>query len=140
MDLTSMFLELLKGLLVSLEIFFLTLLFSLPLGLAIAFGRMARSSLVADLFRLYISIMRGAPLMLQLLVCFFGPCCIFGIPLSGSYRFAAVIIAFSLNYAAYFAAICRAGIQSIPWRQYEAAEVLGFSPAGTFFRIIFPRW
>ncbi|MBO4305428.1 MAG: amino acid ABC transporter permease [Lentisphaeria bacterium] len=139
MDLASMFLELLKGLLVSVEIFFLTLLFSLPLGLAIAFGRMARSPLVSALFRVYISVMRGTPLMLQLLVCFFGPYYLFGIPLSGSYRFAAVIIAFSLNYAAYFAEIYRAGIQSIPKGQYEAAEVLGFSPAGTFFRIIFPQ-
>ena len=139
MDLASMFLELLKGLLVSVEIFFLTLLFSLPLGLAIAFGRMARSPLISALFRVYISVMRGTPLMLQLLVCFFGPYYLFGIPLSGSYRFAAVIIAFSLNYAAYFAEIYRAGIQSIPKGQYEAAEVLGFSPAGTFFRIIFPQ-
>ena len=145
MDLTSMFLELLKGLLVSLEIFFLTLLFSLPLGLGIAFGRMARSSLVADLFRLYISVMRGTPLMLQLFFFYFGPYYVFGIRLNKlslfgiDYRFISVIIGFSLNYAAYFAEIYRAGIESIPLGQHEAAFVLGLTKSQTFFRIILPQ-
>ena len=120
-----MFSELLKGLLVSVEIFFLTLLFALPLGLLIAFGRMSKNCIISNIFRVYISIMRGTPLMLQLLVCFFGPYYIFRIPLASSYRFTAVIIAFSLNYAAYFAEIYRSGIQSIPVGQYEAAGVLG---------------
>lgn len=139
MDYVSMLSELLKGLFVSIEIFFLTLLFALPLGLLIAFGRMSKNCIVSNIFRIYISIMRGTPLMLQLLVCFFGPYYIFRIPLSSSYRFIAVIIAFSLNYAAYFAEIYRAGIQSIPKGQYEAAGVLGFTPVQTFFRIIFPQ-
>ena len=139
MDYASMFSELLKGLLVSVEIFFLTLLFALPLGLLIAFGRMSKNCVVANIFRVYISIMRGTPLMLQLLVCFFGPYYLFKIPLASSYRFTAVIIAFSLNYAAYFAEIYRSGIQSIPAGQYEAAGVLGFTPVQTFFRIIFPQ-
>ena len=139
MDYASMFSELIKGLLVSVEIFFLTLLFALPLGLLIAFGRMSKNCIVANIFRVYISIMRGTPLMLQLLVCFFGHYYLFKIPLASSYRFAAVIIAFSLNYAAYFAEIYRSGIQSIPAGQYEAAGVLGFTPVQTFFRIIFPQ-
>ncbi|MBO5760664.1 MAG: amino acid ABC transporter permease [Lentisphaeria bacterium] len=139
MDYASMFSELLKGLLVSVEIFFLTLLFALPLGLLIAFGRMSKNCIVANIFRVYISIMRGTPLMLQLLVCFFGPYYLFKIPLASSYRFAAVIIAFSLNYAAYCAEIYRSGIQGIPAGQYEAAGVLGFTPVQTFFRIIFPQ-
>lgn len=139
MDYASMFTELLKGLLVSVEIFFLTLFFALPLGLLIAFGRMSKNCIISNIFRIYISIMRGTPLMLQLLVCFFGPYYLFKIPLASSYRFAAVIIAFSLNYAAYFAEIYRSGIQSIPAGQYEAAGVLGFTPLQTFFRIIFPQ-
>lgn len=139
MDYASMFTELLKGLLVSVEIFFLTLFFALPLGLLIAFGRMSKNCIISNIFRIYISVMRGTPLMLQLLVCFFGPYYLFKIPLASSYRFAAVIIAFSLNYAAYFAEIYRSGIQSIPAGQYEAAGVLGFTPLQTFFRIIFPQ-
>ena len=139
MDYASMFSELLKGLLVSVEIFFLTLLFALPLGLLIAFGRMSKNCIVSNIFRVYISIMRGTPLMLQLLVCFFGPYYIFRVPLASSYRFTAVIIAFSLNYAAYFAEIYRSGIQAIPVGQYEAAGVLGLTPLQTFFRIIFPQ-
>lgn len=139
MDYASMFTELLRGLFVSVEIFFLTLLFALPLGWLIAFGRMSKNCILSNIFRGYISIMRGTPLMLQLLVCFFGPYYIFKIPLTSSYRFIAVILAFSLNYAAYFAEIYRAGIQSIPHGQYEAAGVLGFTPVQTFFRIIFPQ-
>ena len=139
MDYASMFSELLKGLLVSVEIFFLTLLFALPLGLLIAFGRMSKNCIVSNIFRVYISIMRGTPLMLQLLVCFFGPYYIFRVPLASSYRFTAVIIAFSLNYAAYFAEIYRSGIQSIPVGQYEAAQVLGYTPFQTFGRIILPQ-
>lgn len=139
MDLIYILNELLGGLLVSIGIFFLTLLFALPLGLLVAFGRMSKNIVVRSIFQVYISIMRGTPLMLQLLVCFFGPYYIFGIHISSSYRFIAVIMAFSLNYAAYFAEIYRAGIQSIPAGQYEAAQVLGYTPCQTFCRIILPQ-
>lgn len=138
-DLVYILKELLGGFLVSVEIFFLTLLFALPLGLLVAFGRMSKNIVIRTFFQVYISIMRGTPLMLQLLVCFFGPYYIFGIQISGSYRFIAVIMAFSLNYAAYFAEIYRAGIQSIPVGQYEAAQVLGYTPFQTFGRIILPQ-
>ena len=127
------------GLGMSFLIFVLTLVFSLPLGLLIAFGRMAKNKLLSGIVRIYISIMRGTPLMLQLMVIFFGPHYLFKIPLTASYRYVAVIIGFSLNYAAYFAEIYRAGIESISVGQYEAANVLGYSKGQTFFRIIFPQ-
>lgn len=139
MDFVHILKELLGGLLVSVEIFCLTLLFALPLGLLVAFGRMSKNIVIRTVFQVYISIMRGTPLMLQLLVCFFGPYYLFGIHISSSYRFIAVIMAFSLNYAAYFAEIYRAGIQSIPVGQYEAAQVLGYTPVQTFGRIILPQ-
>lgn len=123
----------------TLLIFFLTLLFALPLGLIIAFGRMSRIQPIQLFMKLYISIMRGTPLMLQLLVVFFGPYYAFGIRISSTYRFYAVIIGFALNYAAYFAEIYRAGIEGVPKGQYEAAAVLGYSRAQTFRKIIFPQ-
>ena len=128
-----------EGLLTSGSIFALTLLFSLPLGLAVCFGRMSKVRPMQLLTKLYISIMRGTPLMLQLLVVFFGPFYIFGIRSSPGYRFVAVIIAFSMNYAAYFAEIYRSGIQAMPIGQYEAAEVLGYNRVQTFFKIILPQ-
>ena len=131
--------ELSKGLVASLAIFVLTLLFSLPLGLVIALGRMSKCKILSYIVRLYISIMRGTPLMLQLLVVFFGPYFLFGVQTSAGYRFAAVIIGFSLNYAAYFAEIYRAGIQSIPIGQYEAAEILGYSKSSAFWHIGLPQ-
>lgn len=131
--------QLSKGLLASLSIFLLTLLFSLPLGLLITAGRMCRIKPVQWLAKLYISIVRGTPLMLQLLVVFFGPHFLFGVSTSPSYRFYAVIIGFSLNYAAYFAEIYRSGIQAVPKGQYEASAVLGYSRAQTFFKIVFPQ-
>ena len=134
-----MILDLLKGLGVSAELFFLTLLFALPLGLAIAFGRMSKNSFVRQVFRIYISIMRGTPLMLQLLFIYFGPYYIFRISLSGYSPFVGAVVAFALNYAAYFAEIYRAGIESIDHGQYEAAESLGVGKARTFFYIIFPQ-
>lgn len=139
MDLPALFYALLKGLGVSAEIFFLTLFFALPLGLLIALGRMSKVGPVRQIFRIYISIMRGTPLMLQLFFFYFGPYYIFGIPLASNYRFIAVIIAFSLNYAAYFAEIYRAGIEAIPIGQHEAAAVLGFTKAQTFFQIVLPQ-
>lgn len=137
--------ELFSGLGVSVAIFFLTLLFALPLGLLVAWGRMCSNRLVSTIFRCFISVMRGTPLMLQLLVWFFGPYYMFGIQLSKlslfgiDYRFIAVIIGFSFNYAAYFAEIYRGGIESIARGQYEAACVLGYSRVQTFFRIILPQ-
>lgn len=132
-------LQLLKGLLTSLTIFVLTLLFSIPLGLLVAFGRMSRFAPLRGLVKLYISIMRGTPLMLQLLVVFFGPYYLFGVQLTSDYRFYAVIIGFSLNYAAYFAEIYRSGIQAVPKGQYEAASILGYTKSQTFCRIVFPQ-
>ena len=127
------------GMIETVKIFVLTLLFSLPFGLVVAWGRMSRIKIVKWLVNIYISIMRGTPLMLQLLVVFFGPYYVFGISLSYSYRFYAVIIGFALNYAAYFAEIFRSGIQAIPAGQSEAATVLGYTRAQTFVRIILPQ-
>ena len=139
MSLQLILLQLSEGMLSTIWIFVLTLLFSLPLGLVIAFGRMSRNVILRNITRIYISIMRGTPLMLQLLVVYFGPYYIFGISISSSYREYAVIIAFALNYAAYFAEIYRSGIASMPKGQYEAAKVLGYSRTQTFFTIILPQ-
>ena len=128
-----------KGMIATLSIFILTLLFSMPLGLLIAAIRMSRFSVLQWIAKIYISIMRGTPLMLQLLVVFFAPFYLFSLSMPYSYRFTAVIIGFSLNYAAYFAEIYRSGIQSIPNGQREAAQVMGYSRSQTFFRIIFPQ-
>ncbi len=135
----SMLRQLGNGFLLTLAIFFLTLLISLPLGMIVAFGRMSKNGLIRTVTRVYISIMRGTPLMLQLLVVYFAPYYVFRIPLSNSYVFPAVIIAFSINYSAYFAEIYRSGIESMPRGQYEAAKVLGYSRTQTFFRIILPQ-
>lgn len=131
--------QLAKGMLVSIEIFALTLLFSLPLGLVVAFGRMAKNVVLRSVTKAYISIMRGTPLMLQLLIIYFGPSILFKVKIGPGYRFVAVILAFSINYAAYFAEIYRAGIESIPVGQYEAATVLGYNKVQTFLRIVFPQ-
>ena len=139
MDIQSMLLQLGEGMITSAEIFFLTLLFALPLGLLVAFGRMSRFSPVRNLMRLYISIMRGTPLMLQLMLVYFGPYYLFEVRLAPWYRFVAVILGFSLNYAAYFAEIYRSGIEGIPKGQYEAARILGYTRAKTFVRIILPQ-
>ena len=139
MELGTLIRELCSGMLVSLEIFVLTLVFSLPLGLLVAFGRMSKISPIRWLTKIYISILRGTPLMLQLMVVYFGPYYIFGIRISSGYRLTAVLIGFAINYAAYFAEIYRGGIEAIPTGQYEAARVLGYSKAQTFFRIIFPQ-
>lgn len=139
MSIQMMLLQLGKGMIVSVEIFMLTLLFSLPLGLVIAFGRMSKNWLIRTISKVYISIMRGTPLMLQLLVVYFGPFYVFGIKISSGYRFIAVIIAFAINYAAYFAEIYRSGIESMPVGQYEAAKVLGYGKVQTFFLIILPQ-
>ena len=127
------------GMLKTASIFFFTLLFSLPLGLIFSFGRMSKNGLVRGVSKLYISVMRGTPLMLQLIVVYFAPYYIFGIKIPSWYRSGAVILAFVLNYAAYFAEIYRSGIESIPAGQYEAAKVLGYGKAQTFMKIILPQ-
>ena len=124
---------------VTVEIFVLTLVFAMPLGMLVAFGRMSKNPILSTLMKGYISIMRGTPLMLQILVVYFGPYYVFNLKMGTGYRFPAVIIAFVINYAAYFAEIYRAGIESMPRGQYEAAEVLGYSKAQTFFKIILPQ-
>ena len=139
MDFGTVLLQLNKGLVVSVEIFFLTLLFSLPLGLVVAFGRMSKNAALRTVTKVYISVMRGTPLMLQLIVVYFGPYYLFHMRISAAYRFIAVIIGFAVNYAAYFAEIYRGGIESMPRGQYEAAQVLGYSKMQTFFRIILPQ-
>lgn len=131
--------QLAEGLLASLAIFLLTLLFSMPLGLLVAAGRMSKIAPLRGLVKLYISIVRGTPLMLQLLVVFFGPYFLFKVSAPPGYRFAAVIIGFSLNYAAYFAEIYRSGIQAIPKGQYEASAVLGYSRMQTNIKIVLPQ-
>ena len=128
-----------RGMVASLLIFFLTLIFSIPLGLLLNAVRMSRVKALQWIARIYISIMRGTPLMLQLLVVFFGPHFVFGVETSSDYRFYAVIIGFSLNYAAYFAEIFRSGFQSIPKGQREAADVLGYTRTQTYWRILFPQ-
>lgn len=139
MDLGTMVRELGTGMLITTEIFVLTLVFSLPLGMVLAFGRMARLKVLSFLTKLYISIMRGTPLMLQLLVVYFGPYFIFGIQITKAYRLQAVLIGFALNYAAYFAEIYRSGIEAVPDGQYEAAKLLGYSKTQTFRYIVMPQ-
>lgn len=147
----------LRGAGVSLSVFFLTLLFSLPLALTVALGRMSRSIPLRAVVSFYLLIMRGTPLILQLIFIYFAPKYLLAFLRSNitnisnqtfwsaleyllSYnRFTAVIIAFSLNYAAYFAEIYRGGLESIPRGQREAAKVLGFTKYQAFFRILLPQ-
>ena len=128
--------EMLQGTLMTLRIFFSTLVFALPLGLLVSLGRMSKIKIINWPVRLFILIMRGTPLMLQLLFVFYGLKPLFGIQFD---RVIAAQVASALNYAAYFAEIYRGGIESIPDGQYEAAKVLGFNKKQTFFRIILPQ-
>ena len=139
MSFSVMLSQLAKGMTVTTEIFFVTLIFSLPLGLLVCWGKMSKIKIIRWIISAYISIMRGTPLMLQLMVVYFGPYFIFGIRISMGYSLIAVFIAFAINYAAYFAEIYRGGIESMPVGQYEAARILGYSKAQTFFRIILPQ-
>ena len=139
MTFTSMTADLLGGLLVSVEIFVCTLALALPLGFAVAFGRMSSKPVVAALFRLLISVVRGTPLMLQIMFVYFAPYFLFGMPLAKYPRLLATVIAFAINYAAYFAEIYRGGILSIDAGQREAATALGMGRVQTFFRIILPQ-
>ena len=127
--------SMIEGLSVTINLFALTLLFSLPLGMFIALGRLSKNKVISSSVQLYTWVMRGTPLMLQLVFVFFG------LPLLGIAfdRYEAVLLAFVLNYAAYFGEIFRSGIQSIETGQHEAAKVLGYSPSKAFIRIILPQ-
>lgn len=139
MNFTVIMQQLAEGMGSSLMIFVLTLVFSMPLGLLVAFGRMSKCTPLRGIVKVFIAVLRGTPLMLQLLVVYFAPFYLFRVSLPRWYRFGAVILGFSINYAAYFAEIYRSGIESIPLGQYEAASVLGYSKNQTFFKIIFPQ-
>ena len=127
-------LQLLGGFWESLKIFVLTLVFSLPLGLVISFGSMSRFTPLRTLVRGFVWIIRGTPLMLQLIIIFYGPGLMFGLPAMP--RFTATIVAFAINYACYFSEIYRGGIESIPRGQYEAGQVLGMTKQQIFFRVV----
>ena len=126
--------QLLAGFWESLKVFTLTLVFSIPLGLVICFGSMSRFSPLRYLTRGFVWIIRGSPLMLQLLIIFYGPGLLFGLPAMP--RFTATIVAFAVNYACYFSEIYRGGIESIPQGQYEAGQVLGLTKKQIFFKIV----
>ena len=141
-----MLLAMLEGSVTSLEVFALTLLFAIPLALPIALGRMSKNKLLSGSVNVFLLIIRGTPLMLQLLIVYFGPGLFvrwlesFGYTLAFRWdRFTAAIVALTINYAAYFAEIYRGGISSIPKGQYEAAKVLGYKSNQTFFRIVLPQ-
>ena len=154
MSILTMITKMGEGLGRTCAIFFLTLLFSLPLGLIVSLLRMSKNKIVSSIAKVYIAILRGTPLMLQLLAVTYGPYYLFGIGVSravtyGPYylfgigvsreKLIPVVIAFALNYAAYFAEIYRGGIESMSQGQYEAAEVLGYSRFQCFMRIILPQ-
>lgn len=130
-------LELLSGFMQTLQVFVLTLVFSLPLGFLICFGSMTRFAPLRWLTRGFIWIIRGTPLMLQLIIIFYGPGLVFG--MSALPRMTATLVAFSINYACYYSEIFRGGIESIPRGQWEAGMVLGLSKYQIFFRIILPQ-
>ncbi|MBQ9510797.1 MAG: amino acid ABC transporter permease [Clostridia bacterium] len=139
MSILTMWKLLLQGFEISVLIFVVTLVLSLPLGLGVALCRMSKNPVLRGITKVYISVMRGTPLMLQLLVVRFGPWFVFKMKLDDSYDIWAVLIAFVINYAAYFAEIYRSGIESVPKGQYEAAQILGFGRWRTFFAVIMPQ-
>ncbi len=139
MAFSVMLTELAQGFLTTISIFALTLLFSMPLGFLVAFGRMSKNRFIRWITQLYISVMRGTPLMLQLMVVFYFPGYVFDIPTGNAWRFPAIILGFTINYAAYFAEIYRSGIEAIPKGQYEAAKLLGYGKIQTFMKIILPQ-
>ena len=139
MELSVMMQLLLSGLGMTLRIFVITLVGALPLGVLVALARMSSFKPLAVVARFFISVMRGTPLMLQLMAWMFFPYYVFGISLSSDWKFYACAIGFILNSAAYFAEIYRSGIQSIPRGQYEAAQVLGYTSAQTFMFIVLPQ-
>lgn len=139
MTVSKMVLELAIAFEQTILIFLLTLIGSLPLGLVVYFCKKSKIAPIRWITELYISIMRGTPLMLQLMVVYFGPSLLLHISVPSNWRFMATIVAFVINYAAYFAEIYRGGIESIPQGQYEAAQVLGYSKLQTFFKVILPQ-
>ena len=139
MNFTVIMQQLVCGMGASLLIFVLTLLFSMPLGLLVAFGRMSKFKPLQYIIKFFIAILRGTPLMLQLLAVCYGPYYLFHAKLSATWTFTALILGFVINYSAYFAEIYRGGIESMPVGQYEAAEVLGYTKLQTFFKIILPQ-
>ncbi|WP_417037932.1 amino acid ABC transporter permease [Collinsella stercoris] len=139
LEITTMVQMLAEGFLTSLQIFALTLVGALPLGMVVTFLRGSRCVVVRAITRVYISVMRGTPLMLQMFAIYFMPYYVFGIQLTPDSKWQATIVAFIINYAAYFAEIYRSGLQSIPRGQYEAAEVLGYSKPQTFCYIVLPQ-
>ena len=138
MTLTTMILKMGEGLGRTCAIFFLTLLFALPLGLIVSLLRMSKNRVVSAIMKVYIAVLRGTPLMLQLLAVTYGPYYLFGLSVSRN-KLIPVVIAFALNYAAYFAEIYRGGIESMSRGQYEAAEMLGYTKFQCFMRIILPQ-
>ena len=126
--------DLLEGFQTTVKLFALTLLFSLPLGLLISFGSMSRFSPLRLIVRTFVWIIRGTPLMLQLIVIYYGPGLVFDLPLMD--RFLAALVAFVINYACYFSEIYRGGIESINRGQYEAGQVLGLTKTQTFFKVV----
>lgn len=138
MDLWTMILKMGEGFERTCAIFFLTLLFALPLGMIVTLLSKSKVKIIARVTRFVISVLRGTPLMLQLIAVTYGPYYLFGISISRE-KLIPVVIAFSINYAAYFAEIYRSGIESIPVGQYEAASVLGYSKTQTFMKIILPQ-
>ena len=138
MTLMTMIMKMSEGLGKTCAIFFLTVLFSLPLGMIVALLRMSKNKIVSAVTRFFITVLRGTPLMLQLLAVTYGPYYLFGAGVARN-KLIPVVIAFSINYAAYFAEIYRGGIESIPVGQYEAATVLGYTKLQTFMRIILPQ-
>lgn len=138
MDLITMLKTMLDGMGGTCAIFFLTLLFALPLGMVVALLRMSKVKVISSITRAVISVLRGTPLMLQLIAVTYGPYYLFELPVAKN-KLIPVVIAFAINYAAYFAEIYRGGIESIPRGQYEAAQVLGYTKAQTFFKIILPQ-
>ena len=127
-------LELLNGFWESIKVFALTLLFSIPLGLVVCFGSMSKFKLLRYLTRSFVWIIRGTPLMLQLIIIFYGPGLMFDLPLMP--RFTATVVAFAINYACYFSEIYRGGIEAIPAGQYEAGQVLGMTRQQIFFKVV----
>ena len=129
----SVTLTLLEGLIVTLELFGLTLLFALPLGLVISFGSMSRCTPLRRVVKTIVWVVRGTPLMLQIMVVFYGPGLMFGLPLL--HRFTAAVVTFVINYACYFSEIYRGGIQGVPVGQREAGLVLGMTKTQIFFKV-----
>lgn len=132
----DLLMAMLSGTVMSLKVFFLTLIFSLPLGFIISFGRMSKHKFLSVPTKVLLLIIRGTPLILQLIFVYFAPKYLFKLTYD---RFTACIIAFVINYACYFAEIYRGGIESIPLGQYEASKILGFTKTQTFFKIILPQ-